>query len=58
MPLVIAQNPRAELPDQHRERLAVVGGRLQLEQRQLALDMIAVGHVDDVHDIDELAQLL
>ncbi len=31
---------------------------MQLEQRELALDVIGLRHVGDVDDVDELAELL
>ena len=32
-------------------------GHLELEQQQLALEVLAAGHVLDLHDVDELAEL-
>ena len=38
--------------------LAVLAGGAHLDQHQLALDVVALGQVDDLDDVDQLVQLL
>ena len=54
----VAQDARTELLDDGRELLRRAIRDVQLEQRELALDVIGLRHVGDVDDVDELAELL
>src|SRR5512144_3149929 len=38
--------------------VAILAGRAHLHEHQLALDVVPFGEVDDLHDVDELVQLL
>src|SRR5579862_3195794 len=38
--------------------VAILAGRAHLDEHQLALDVVALGQVDDLHDLDKLVQLL
>ena len=54
---VIVENASAGLADECLERLAITRLQMQLEQCELALDMIVVGHIDDIDDVDQFAEL-
>ena len=56
--LLVAQHARVELLQRGRELFRAAVHDLQLEQRELALDVIRARHIGDLYDVDELAELL